>query len=122
MTEQLSEKQKGLLMLKEAYDDKCITINGRDYELTNTTHATRLSVFAFYSQFSQRDFATHAYLRDPGWSDIEKKMFSYVTFEKMTLDKAGHFDKPEYEKDYLLLCVTLMGVFSYPFLPESVIS
>ena len=120
--DQASKREAALEMLREAYQDKELKINGNAYKLpASMTHAKRLSIYAFYTQ-RQPEIAAgnHSFMGTKEWEKMESELFRMITFEDMTLDKRKHFEDPKYEKDYILLMISSMGALTYPFLPESV--
>lgn len=113
-----AKKQAMLSPIKAVYDDKEMIINGRTYVFTKTNHATRLKIFAFFSQI-QQEISEHnfAFLGRPEWPKIEREIFRVITHDDMSMDKLdGYFNDEEHASDYLKFIVTAMGVISYPFL------
>lgn len=105
-----------LELIKQIIDDKCITINDRDYNLNPTTHERRIKVLAFFtrvqSQLSSGDFS---FLIDKDFKEIEKIFTDCTLFENGQLTKEkNHWEK--YPEDYLIYITNMLVVISYPFL------
>ena len=103
-------------MARAIYEDKCATINGRDYVITNMNHGQRRKVFAYFthiqSALSKGDFW---FLETTEWADVERTIMKLVTFEGSTLSKrTNHWD--EFPEDYLIFIQSMLPAFSYPFL------
>jgi hypothetical protein len=110
------DAKKGLDEIKAIYDDKKMTIDGRDYVFTSTTHAKRKKIFAFLSDVKEM-IAVHNY----SWMDgqrfdgIEETMGNIILFEDMQVSKIKtHWD--DHPTDFVRYIITGMQVISYPFL------
>ena len=103
-------------MIKQVYEDKEMTINGRSYTFGTMVHKNRLPVFAYLSKITpmlQRN--DMSFLGTDEWVRMEKTLCSSILFEDSQLSKLpGHWDK--YPGDYLMFCTTALSVISYPFL------
>ena len=108
------EKKKQLGIIKEAYEDGFLEINGRKYTFTSFNHKTRLSIFAYQSSITgdlQRN--NFLFLDTPEWQRIEKLMFERILYNNMQLSKLeNHFE--EFEGDYLKLVTAAMAVITVP--------
>lgn len=119
--DQNSQKQpeatKQLEVIKQCHDDKCMTINGRDYQLTAFRHDIRRKVFAFTSSIQVAlKTGDMSFLDTARYLEIEKMISERVTFEGMQLSKLPeHWE--EYPEDYLLFATTALQVVAYPFMP-----
>jgi hypothetical protein len=121
MTEQTEQEQfqQAKDMMRAVHEDKCATINGRDYNITNINHAKRRKVFAFFSRI-QNDLQRGDFwwLESEEWQSVEKVIEDVVTFNGSLLSRINnHWDN--YPNDYLIFVQTMLGAISYPFLPES---
>lgn len=120
MTDQTPEQQaeKARAMAKAVHDDKCATINGRDYQITTINHIKRRKVFAYYSHI-QRDIARgdFSFLDSSEWQEIERVIQNVVTFEGDLLSKRqDHWET--YPQDYITFVTTMLVALSFPFFPE----
>lgn len=108
--------KSAITQMKAVCEDGVATINGRDYKLTAMTHSERAKVFSFYASPSNTAaMNSFEFLDDPKYKEVEKVMFSRITFEDMQLSKLpNHFE--EYPEDYIILISTAMGAMSYPFM------
>lgn len=116
MAENNEQLKSAIAQMKAVCEDGVATINGRDYKLTAMTHSERVKVFSFYASPSNTAaINSFEFLDDPKYKEVEKVMFSRITFEDMQLSKLpNHFE--EYPEDYILLISTAMGAMSYPFM------
>lgn len=102
-------------MARAVHEDKCATINGRDYEITSVTHKNRRKVFAFYSKVGESigrgDFS---FMDTDEWDVVEKTIENIVLFNGCLLSKsAGHWE--EHPQDYITFVATMLVAISYPF-------
>lgn len=116
MAENNDQLKSAIAQMKAVCEDGVATINGRDYKLTAMTHSERVKVFSFYASPSNTAaMNSFEFLDDPKYKEVEKVMFSRITFEDMQLSKLpNHFE--EYPEDYIILISTAMGAMSYPFM------
>lgn len=116
MAENKDQLKSAIAQMKAVCEDGVATINGRDYKLTAMTHSERVKVFSFYASPSNTAaMNSFEFLDDPKYKEVEKVMFSRITFEDMQLSKLpNHFE--EYPEDYIILISTAMGAMSYPFM------
>lgn len=112
----IDEAQGALAQIKAVYDDKCATINGRNYEFTMTSHAQRVKVFAYFSKVrTQVERGDMSYLDTDEFKSVERVIGHIVTYEGSLLAKLPlHWE--HFPEDYLTFVSTAMGVISYPFL------
>jgi hypothetical protein len=111
-----TEKDKALKMAKAIHEDKCATINGRDYVITNINHIKRRKVFSYFTHI-QGDLsrADMWFLDSSDYAEVEKVIMSVVTYDNEALSKrSNHWD--EFPEDYILFIQTMLPVISYPFL------
>jgi len=116
----MSEQNKAMELIKAVYDDGFAEINGREYELTKTTHKKRRKVFAFYSRVTplieKRDFS---FLDWPEWETLEDVIGGIVLHDGVQLSKRpDHWD--QFPGDYLQFISVILPVLAYPFLSASV--
>lgn len=116
MADNNDQLKSAIAQMKAVCEDGVATINGRDYKLTAMTHSERVKVFSFYASPSNTAaMNSFEFLDDPKYKEVEKVMFSRITFEDMQLSKLpNHFE--EYPEDYIILISTAMGAMSYPFM------
>lgn len=116
MAENNDQLKSAIAQMKAVCEDGVATINGRDYKITAMTHSERVKVFSFYASPSNTAaMNSFEFLDDPKYKEVEKVMFSRITFEDMQLSKLpNHFE--EYPEDYIILISTAMGAMSYPFM------
>lgn len=115
-TEEKSQKSKALEMMRAVHEDKCATINGRDYHITTINHGKRRKVFAYFTHI-QNDLQRKdlIFMSSPEWAEVERIIDNCVTFEGNLISKInGHWE--DYPEDYVLFCQTMLGALSYPFL------
>ena len=119
---QKEAKAKYLANLKEIYDDKTATINGRDYKFTTTVHAKRVEVFSFYTSIQQSmGLGDMSFLDTDRFRAILKTMGDIVLFDGDKLNNIkNHWDL--YPEDYVAFVTSAMGVISYPFLAGNLTS
>ena len=115
----MNEAQKAQNMIKAVYEDKEAEINGRKYQLTNTTHSQRIKVFAFYSsiqhQMLKQDFS---FLVSEEFKAIEKIINEIVMFDGIGMNtRKNHWD--EFPEDYITYVMTMIPAISYPLLKGS---
>lgn len=105
-----------LEFVKQAFEDNCITIDGRDYEFAKTNHLQRKQVFAYLSSINGLlEKGNMSFIDTPEFVKIEKLLGDIITFEGLQLSKAKeHWEK--FPQDYLMLIPLAMMVVSYPFL------
>lgn len=120
MTDQTQDQQadQARNMAKAVHDDKCATINGRDYTITNINHIKRRKVFAYYSHI-QRDIARgdFSFLDTSEWQEIERVIQNVVMFDGDLLSKLGtHWE--DYPQDYITFVTTMLVALSFPFFPD----
>lgn len=105
-------------MAKAVHDDKCATINGRDYVITSINHIKRRKVFAYYSHI-QKDIGNgdFSFLDTNEWREVENVIQNVVTFDGSLLSKLNnHWE--DYPQDYITFVTTMMVSLSFPFFPE----
>jgi hypothetical protein len=114
--EEVTEKDQALEMAKAIHEDKCATINGRDYVITNINHFKRRKVFSYFTHVqSDLSRADMWFLESSDYAEVEKVIMSVVTFDGEVLSKRStHWD--EFPEDYILFVQTMLPVISYPFL------
>lgn len=110
------QREKATAMIRAVYEDGEAEINGRKYKFHKMTHVERRKVFAFYTsvqrQIGAQDFS---FLDTPQYANVEEVMWSNISFNGMTINKArDHWE--EFAEDYVNLICVAMGVMSYPFL------
>ena len=106
-------------MIKAVHEDKCATINGRDYQLTSINHIKRRKVFAFFSRI-QGDLQRGDFwwLDSKDWAEVEKVIENCVTYNGDLISRRErHWE--EFPQDYILFVQTMLGALSFPFLPEN---
>lgn len=118
-TPEQTKTEQARAMMKAVHDDKCATINGRDYNITKINHAKRRKIFAYFTRIqSDLQRGDFWWMESKEWEEVERVVENVVTFDGILLSKAtGHWD--EYPGDYILFVQTMLGAISYPFLPES---
>jgi hypothetical protein len=113
------QAQKAREMMQAVHEDKCATINGRDYNITKLNHIKRRKVFAFFTRV-QTDLQRGDFwwLESKEWQEVEAVIENAVTFDGNLLSRTqGHWEA--YPGDYILFVQTMLGAMSFPFLPES---
>lgn len=110
------QREKAMAMVKAVYEDGEAEINGRKYKFHKMTHIERRKVFAFYTsvqrQLSSQDYS---FLDTPQYAHVEEVMWSNISFDGMSINKArDHWE--EFPEDYINLLSVAMGVMSYPFI------
>lgn len=112
-------KNNQLESIKQIIDDKTLTINGRDYNLTATTHDRRLKVFAFFTEYQiELTNGNFRFLADNRYKEIEKIFTDMTLFQNGQLSKeSNHWET--YGEDYLIFVTNMFMVVSYPFLRGS---
>lgn len=101
--------------VKAVYEDGEAEINGRKYKFHKMTHVERRKVFAFSTSVArQLQEDNMSFLDTPVYAAVEEVMWSNISFDGITLNKArDHWE--EYPEDYIRLVGTALGVMSYPF-------
>lgn len=116
MSEEKEQVSKAQDMMREVHEDKCATINGRDYVITPINHIRRRKVFAYFTHI-QNDLMRQDmwFLDSPDWREVEKIIEDHVTYDDIQISKrSNHWE--EFPEDYILFVQTMMGALSYPFL------
>ena len=111
--------KKAMEQIKAVYDDQKMTINGRDYVFTSTTHAKRKKIFAFLSDIeSLLSSGNFSWMDGQRFDGIEETLGNMILFEDMQIAKLkDHWEK--YPGDYLKYIVTALQVVSFPFMAGS---
>ena len=112
----MSEEKEAVDMVKAIHEDKCATINGRDYVITSLNHIKRRKVFAYFTHI-QKDLARSDlwFMQTKEWEDVENTINSVVTFDGSLISKLkDHWD--EYPEDYIMYIESMLPAISYPFL------
>lgn len=110
------KKDEAVDLARAIHEDKCATINGRDYEITLLNHLKRRKVFAYFTHV-QRDLARGDlwFLETPEWAGVEKTIMDVVTYDGCLLSKRkDHWD--EFPEDYIMFLQAMLPAISYPFL------
>jgi len=105
-----------LEMARQIYEDKCATINGRDYFIANVNHLKRRKVFSYFTHI-QNDLKNKDFwfIESSEWADVESTINSVVLFDDQSMSKRqDHWDT--YPEDYFLYIQSMMPALSYPFL------
>jgi hypothetical protein len=115
----MNEAQQAQDMIKAVYEDKEAEINGRKYQLTNTTHSQRVKVFSFYSsvqhEMRRQDFS---FLTLDKFKQIEKIVNEIVMFDEVGMNnRKNHWE--EFPEDYITYIMTMIPAISYPLLKGS---
>lgn len=110
------QREKAMAQVKAVYEDGEAEINGRKYKFHKMTHVERRKVFAFYTsvqrQIGAQDFS---FLDTPQYAAVEEVMWSNISFDGLTINKArDHWEL--FPEDYVSLLGVAMGVMSYPFI------
>jgi len=105
-------------MIKQIYEDKVATVNGRDYKFLTMVHRDRRAVFAFMTSVGpamQRN--DMSFLDGDAFAPIERIISDHITFNAMQLSKLPkHWeDEGGYPEDYIPLLTSALQVISYPF-------
>lgn len=116
------QREKAMAQVKAVYEDGEAEINGRKYKFHKMTHVERRKVFAFYTsvqrQINAQDFS---FLDTPQYAAVEEVMWSNISFDGVTINKArDHWE--EFAEDYVSLVSVSMSVMSYPFIRAAGIS
>jgi len=113
--EKLTPKQQALAQIKAVYEDKCATINGRNYKFGLINHESRVKVFAFYSSVESLLAAGRFdFLTTPEFKAVFELIGNLVTYDDNRLSVLeDHWD--EYPEDYLKFVSVALGAISYPF-------
>jgi hypothetical protein len=113
--EQKKQLEAAQAQIKQIYDDKVATINGRDYVFTLTNHNQRVKVFAFMSKIqSSMQIGDFSFLTTKEWEDVYKILSNIITFDGQLLSKLpDHWET--YEEDFLQFVAVSMTVVTYPF-------
>jgi hypothetical protein len=111
-----------LEMIKAVYEDSEAEINGRKYTICKLNHQKRLRVFAYFTEVqSDMERNSMGFMGTPQWADIWKVICENTMYDgDLLIRRKNHFD--EYPEDFVIFAVTMMGVFSYPFLRGSLIA
>lgn len=110
------QRAAAMAQVKAVYEDGVAEINGRKYKFHRMQHVERRKVFAFYTSV-QRQLAAHdfSFLDTPGYAAVEEVMWSNISMEGLTINKArDHWE--QFPEDYVSLVAVAMGVMSYPFI------
>ena len=105
-------------LIKQCYEDKCVTINGHDYKYLPTTHEKRLKVFSYMmgvqKQMTNGDLS---FMGSDGWKNIVSVMSNIIMYDDSILSrKKDHWEQEEFSGDYIKLMLTSLQVISYPLL------
>lgn len=96
--------------IAECWDDKAITINGREYKMLHIPHQSALKVIGF----AQRIEKGEIYTGDAGWMELENTLRKYFSVDGDILIKTPkHFE--DYPEDYMTFITYAVGVISFPF-------
>jgi hypothetical protein len=110
--------EKDLELAKAINEDKVMTINGRDYQMTAFNHATRKQVFGLYEALGHKTKAGAQTVATPEWNKLEDILSQRFLYDGMAIDKlTDHWDK--YGEDYLTFMNYAMQAVCYPFLKGS---
>lgn len=102
-------------IIAACWDDKCMTINGRDYVFTKFKHEQRRKVFAFMTSIvGELESKNMSFLDTARFKEIEQIMCDRITLDDMQISKIkDHWeDCPE---DYLQFVTVGMQVIAHPF-------
>ena len=113
--EQMKQHEEARAQIKAIFDDKCATINDRDYHFTVTTHAQRVKVFAFMSKIqSSMQVGDFSFLVTKEWDDVYKTISNIITYDGQILSKIpNHWE--EFDEDFIPFVGVSMAVICYPF-------
>ena len=114
--ENKDQSNAALDMIKAIYEDKCATINERDYKFSERiAHGRRLKVFAFYTKIAKQLEANDmSFLGTVEFEAIDKLISEVVTYDDNVLSKLrNHWE--DYPQDYITFINTAIVVLSYPF-------
>jgi len=115
-TKELEEHREDILKQLDGWaENKCFSVNGREYRLANLSHQFRLEVVAIYSQIeASLTMGNYGFLMNEDFKKVMKKIDDRVLFENSQISKLpNHFE--EYAEDYLDYVALSMKVISYPF-------
>lgn len=123
MTKEIDEEKQATLIIKQAYEDRMITIHGVDYAMLKCGHKKRLKVFGYFNKISGEISGKDknlSFLGDDEWVDnIENLMLDVIAVNDTKLSiKKNHFEEEPYSHHYITLMITAMQVVCYPFMPE----
>ena len=109
-------------LIKQCYDDKCVTINGHDYTFLKTTHDKRLKVFSYLMGVQKKmTNGDLSFMGEDGWKNIVNLMSNIIMIDGDILSrKKDHWENEEYSPDYIKLMLTSLQVISYPLLSGGV--
>jgi hypothetical protein len=103
-------KQIDASKIAECYEDKVVTINGRDYKMLHIPYQSALKVIGL----AQRIQKGLIYTGDEGWSELEVLLRKYFSVDgDILIKKPGHFDKCQ--EDYMTFIAYATGMITYPF-------
>jgi hypothetical protein len=96
--------------IAECYEDKEVTINGRDYKLLHVPYQSALKIIGL----AQRIEKGLIFTGDAGWLELEVLLRKYFSVDgDILIKKPGHFDAcPE---DYMTFIAYATGMITYPF-------
>lgn len=122
MSDKKTANVKAMEMIQAVHNDKCATINGRDYVLTNINHIRRRKVFAFYSSIAnQIGTGDMSFIDSKEYLEVEKVINDIVLFDGSSISKIkDHWD--DFPEDYIMYVTTMLSVISYPFLRGKITS
>jgi hypothetical protein len=109
------EQGEQLNLIKQVFDDKKATINGRDYEFKKMTHSERLVVFAYTTEVQfLMGGGNFGFLASDDFKRIMSIIESHVTVNRSLLSKSpDHWD--EHPEDYMMFVPMALAVIGYPF-------
>jgi len=97
--------------INEILKDKCLTVGGRDYHITPTTHNKRLNISAFLSKIApQLQSGDMSFVTSHEFKDIKKIIDEMTLFDGGLLSK----EKDHWEyfpvSEYYTFYITMMTV------------
>lgn len=104
--------------VKQCYEEKSFSVNGREYKYLPTTHEKRLRIFSYmmgiHKKMSSGDLS---FMGSPEWKDIVRLMENLIMFDEQILSRIkDHWEDEEKSKDYAKLMLTSLQVIAYPLL------
>ncbi len=109
-------QSQSLDTVRAVYEDKCMSINGRDYRLTICQFPEMREVFGYASKIqSSLENGDFSFMSTPEFSRVESILANRYTYEGVQISKLkDHWDK--HPEDYLVFITMGMAAIGYPFM------
>ena len=97
--------------IKEILDDKCLTVGGRDYHITPTTHEKRLKISAFLSKIApQLQTGDMSFVTTHEFKEIKGIIDDMTLFDGGLLSKEKEHWEYYPVSEYYTFYITMMTV------------